>query len=263
MAATSGEIIFFTDVRQTLHSESLEALVSCFADPRVGAACGELFIQSGTTVEEANVGLYWRYEKWIRRQLDRVGTLLVVTGCIYALRRSLARPIPPDTLGDDAFLPSNVILEGYRIVFEPRARAYDFPTSLDTEFGRKVRTLAGLYQLVQRMPRIALPVNPMWLQFFSYKLGRLLMPYALIVMAVASFALPSPWNALALAAQGAFYGVALADRWIPDYFRLKRLTAPVRTFVVLMAASLCAASVLFVPPGRLWKTTRVQPAGSA
>jgi hypothetical protein len=42
---------------------------------------------------------------------------------------------------------------------------------------------------------------------------------------------------------------------------VKRLSAVCRTFVVLMAAALCAGSILFVPAGRLWKQTRVKAAG--
>ena len=53
-----------------------------------------------------------------------------------------------------------------------------------------------------------------------------------------------------------------ADFLIPEGFPPKRLTAPVRTFVVLMAASLCAVSIFFVPAGALWGETRVGAAAA-
>ena len=91
-----GEILFFTDVRQQLDRAALRELVACFGDPSVGVASGELFIRDGTTREEANVGLYWQYEKWIRRRLSRLDSVLGATGCIYAMRRELAVELPED-----------------------------------------------------------------------------------------------------------------------------------------------------------------------
>ena len=61
----TGEILFFTDVRQELHKDSLANLIACFADPEVGVASGELVIRDGNGHEEESVGLYWKYEKWI------------------------------------------------------------------------------------------------------------------------------------------------------------------------------------------------------
>ena len=97
----------------------------------------------------------------------------------------------------------------------------------------------------------------MWIHFFSHKLARLLMPWAMIAAAVASFGLPAPWKAWAIGAQAAVYVLALLDAWLPARFPLKRLTSPVRTFAVLMTASLCAVAIFFVPPRLLWRETRV------
>jgi cellulose synthase/poly-beta-1,6-N-acetylglucosamine synthase-like glycosyltransferase len=257
MQVASGEIVFFTDVRQRLHPQALRYLVESFADPQVGMVTGELLIVNAGAEEEHGAGLYWRYEKWIRRQMNRARSLIVVTGCIYAMRRELLVPIPPGILVDDAYLPVSVLLRGYRIYFEERAKAYDFPTSLQTEFRRKVRTLAGLYQLVGHFPELLLPWRPTGFHFLSYKFSRLLLPYALITIAVASFALPHPWRAVALTTQTLFYGLAALDFWIEKPV-WKRVSSPVRTFVVLMAASLCAASVFFVPSHRLWGVTDVR-----
>jgi len=178
------------------------------------------------------------------------------------LRRSLVRPLPPATLVDDAYLPLGAILQGYRFVFERQAIAYDYPTALDTEFQRKVRTLAGLYQLVGDFPRLLNVFDLTGFQFFSYKLGRVLLPYAFLLIAVSSFWLPAPWAALVLAVQAFFYGLAAIDHWLPASSPVKRLSSVCRTFTVLLAAALCAASILFVPADRLWKQTQVKAAKS-
>jgi biofilm PGA synthesis N-glycosyltransferase PgaC len=256
MARARGEILFFTDVRQTLAPESLRNLVACFADPEVGAASGELIIREGGTQEEAHTGLYWRYEKWIRKRLSRIDSVLGATGCIYAMRASLAVPLAPGTILDDMNLPLGAFFRGYRVIFDETAQAYDFPTSLKTEFRRKVRTLAGVYQTIGAFPALLGVSNRMWIHFVSHKLGRLLAPWALVAAAVSGFFLPPGYRELALAAQAAAYALALADPLIPESFPLKRLTAPVRAFVVLMAAALCGVSILFVPQRTLWKETR-------
>jgi cellulose synthase/poly-beta-1,6-N-acetylglucosamine synthase-like glycosyltransferase len=263
IAKATGEILFFTDVRQTLDPESLSKLVSCFADPTVGVASGELVILDSAGIEEASVGLYWKYEKWIRKQLSRLDSVPGATGCIYAMRRSLARPLPPETLADDMFLPLGAFFAGYRVILDESARAFDYPTQLASEFRRKVRTLAGVYQVIGQYPALIGPGNRMWIHFISHKLARLVMPWALLAAAVSTAFLPEPWLTWMAAGQALGYGLALADYLLPSAFPFKRLTSPFRTFLVLMAASMCAVSILFLPPQRLWGRTQVSQSASA
>jgi hypothetical protein len=173
------------------------------------------------------------------------------------MRRALATPLPPDTLNDDMFLPLGAFFRGYRVIFDESALAFDYPTALASEFRRKVRTLAGVYQIVGFYPALLGPRNRTWIHFFSHKLARLLMPWALVAAAISAIFLPAPWNTVALAAQMLAYLLALADVALPSGLPLKRVTAPLRTFTVLMAASLCALAILFVPARMLWRETRV------
>ena len=248
----TGDIVFFVDVRQKLNRECLSALAERFSDPAVGAACGELIILDGETEEEQSVGLYWKVEKWIRRQMSAMGTLLVVTGCVYAIRRELAEPLPDDALGDDIFMPQAILRKGYRVVFEEKAKAFDHPTARDVEFRRKVRTLAGLYQYIGRHG-----LGPYPLHFFSYKVSRLLLPWCLLLMAVSSFFLPQPLASLAVAGQALFYLAAVADPVVPPGL-LKRVSSAARTFCMLMLASLFSASILFRSPAEMWTPTTVR-----
>jgi poly-beta-1,6-N-acetyl-D-glucosamine synthase len=257
-----GEILFFTDVRQALAPDSLRNLVACFADPSVGAVSGELVIRDGETLEELSVGLYWKYEKWLRKRESRIDSVMGATGCIYAMRRALAVPLPPGTLVDDMFLPLAAFFRGYRVILDETAIAFDYPTALDAEFRRKVRTQAGVYQIMGLYPRLLTPRNRMWFAFVSHKLARLLLPFALLLAAATTAALDEPWRASAIAAQVLFYGLALADWWIPTGFFGKRLTSPLRSFVVLLAAAFCATFVLFRPAGSVWKDTQVRSARS-
>lgn len=256
LEAVRGDIVVLTDVRQTFDPEAIARLAACFADKTVGVVTGELVIAQGASREEYNTGLYWRYEKWIRRNLNRVDAMPGATGCIYAIRRELAAAIPAGTLLDDVYIPLHAVFQGFRIYFEDQAKAYDLPSSLDLEFWRKVRTQAGMYQILFRFPRLLWPGHRMFVHFLSHKIGRLLLPFALIAMAAGSFGLAEPWREAALGAQAVFYGAAIFDSWIPERNPLKRITSVVRAFVVLVTAALCAVAVFFVPAQTLWKETR-------
>lgn len=262
LAQAKGEIIVLTDVRQEFDAAAIKNLVACFADPNVGVVTGELIIREGNTLEEQQTGLYWRYEKWIRRNLNRVDAMLGATGSIYAIRRELARPIPPGTLLDDVFLPFAIAFQGYKIYFESDAKAFDLPTGLEAEFWRKVRTQAGVYQIIGRFPGLLWPCNRRFVHFLSHKVGRLLLPFALFVALLSSVALPSPYRSFAIAGQTIFYGMALMDPFLRNDTVLKRITAVVRTFVILVAAAGCAVVVFFLPATKLWRETRVEQARS-
>ena len=252
LARASGEILFLTDVRQRLDPACLRHLVACFADPSVGVVSGELVFLSSATSEQADIGVYWAYEKRIRAAQSSVGSVPGATGAIYAMRRELAVVLPQQALLDDVYLPLAAFFRGFRIVWEPSARAFDYPAALASEFRRKVRTLAGVYQIVGFFPAILAPVHGLWIHFLSHKLGRLLVPYALIALAASTPSLPAPLAWSAGCAQAGFYALAAADRWIPERFPMKRFSSPARTFVVLMAAGVAALSILVRPAQRLW-----------
>jgi cellulose synthase/poly-beta-1,6-N-acetylglucosamine synthase-like glycosyltransferase len=143
------------------------------------------------------------------------------------MRRSLWQPLPADTILDDVLTPMRVVMAGYRVLFEERACAFDRTASDSSAEGRrKLRTLAGNYQLLWLEPRLLLPWrNPAWVQFMSHKVGRLLVPYALPVLLVLSFLLAqhSPFYAALFAAQGAFYLLATYGAWLEH---ARNTTAP-------------------------------------
>jgi cellulose synthase/poly-beta-1,6-N-acetylglucosamine synthase-like glycosyltransferase len=210
------DVLVFADARQTFAPDALRALVAPFADDRVGGVSGELVLDcesgAGTSTIGDGVGAYWRYEKWLRRHESLVGSTLGSTGAIHALRRSLWKPLPPETILDDVLAPMQAVLAGSRVVFEASARAHDRAApEAAGEFQRKTRTLAGNYQLLRLQPRLLIPlVNPVWLQFVSHKVGRLVVPWALAALLVSSALLASTGvlYLLALAGQVAFYGLA-------------------------------------------------------
>lgn len=258
----SADIVLLTDVRQRLEPDCIRRLMRYFADSTVGAASGTLKIRAGETAGEASTGLYWKYESWIRTSLSRVDSLLGATGPIYAMRRTLVRPLPVGCILDDMWLPMQVVLDGYRAILAPDAVAWDYPTSLTSEFGRKVRTQAGLYQLLGFERRLLDPSrNRLFGSFVNLKLFRLLLPYFLIVALASSLFLASPWREICLALQAGCYGLAAIDSLLPDGHVLKRATAPLAAFVTLVSAAFVAQAIFFRDPASLWTTTQVRLSG--
>jgi len=208
-----GEIVVMADARQTFDTRALRALVAPFADTAVGAVSGELILTSGgaTHVGEG-VGLYWRYEKFIRRHESLADSTVGATGAIYAIRRALFAPVPADTILDDVLIPMTIVGRGYRVLFEATARAYDRPAATaPEEFRRKVRTIAGTFQLFARNRWLLSPRrNRLWLQTVSHKGLRLMSPLLLGALVASNVLLvEAPLYRLALGAQLAFYGAAL------------------------------------------------------
>jgi cellulose synthase/poly-beta-1,6-N-acetylglucosamine synthase-like glycosyltransferase len=256
----SGQVLFFTDVRQPLDRLALRHLIANFHDPTVGAVSGELRLLRSSDGKPVDLDLYWRYELWARRRHSVIDSMFNTTGCIYAVRRELVDPLPPDTLIDDALIPLRAFFRGYRVVFDPEAIAFDDPSLFATGFDRRLRTLAGLWQLHVRLPRLFTGANRMRFHFLSHKFSRLLLPWAIVLAAAATFALPdSPFRTLLLIQELALVALAIADRAIPAAFPLKRLSSPARTFLLMNAAALLAIVVFFVPANRLWRPRPAAP----
>jgi biofilm PGA synthesis N-glycosyltransferase PgaC len=221
VARASFDILVFADARQRFAPDAVRRLVMCFDDPSVGAVTGELILESGSEDGSGigqGVGLYWTYEKWMRRLEARVDSTLGATGAIYAMRRALWRPLPAETLLDDVLAPMWTVLAGYRVVFEEQALAFDRPER-DTaaESRRKTRTLAGNYQILWLEPRLLVPgLNRVWLQYVSHKVGRLLVPWCLGGALISSIALSgTAWiYTIACILQVGFYGLALIGAWL-------------------------------------------------
>jgi biofilm PGA synthesis N-glycosyltransferase PgaC len=254
----TGAILIFADARQMFAPDAIRELVAPFADPAVGGVTGELLLdgeasrvvgrRSGidrrrlgmdrrtrddgvpgrrwqvdrrggvvSTIADG-AGLYWKYEKQLRRWESRIHSTLGATGAIYALRRALYRPLPADTILDDVLTPMRAVLGGYRVVFSERAFAFDrSAVDASAEQRRKVRTLAGNVQILGQEPRLLVPIlNPVWLQYVSHKLGRLLVPYALLALFTASMALANHRvvYALALLAQCTLYLLGGYGAWL-------------------------------------------------
>jgi hypothetical protein len=145
------------------------------------------------------------------------------------------------------------------VIFDPEALAFDYPAAEGGEFRRRLRTLAGLWQLFVRLPQLFSSANRMRFHFLSYKFGRLVLPWAILLILGSTLALTdSRWRNFLLVDELMLVALAVLDRFVPRAFFLKRVSSPARTFVAMNAAALLAVLVFFVPPGTLWRPTRIE-----
>ncbi len=208
-----SNIVVLTDARQEIAANTLSELLANFADEQVGVVSGELvFRDEHWNAATSGIGSYWRYEKFIRRSESLFASVPGATGALYAIRKWLFHPIPAGALLDDVAIPMQAVVEGRRCVFEEHAVVYDRPSaSVRAETIRKRRTIAGTAQLMRLYPSWLSPwKNPIWFQFVSHKLGRLLSPFLLILVFALNFSLLQQRLYAALyVVQAAFYGAAL------------------------------------------------------
>jgi len=242
IAAAQGEIIVFTDARQKIETNALEMLMENFADPDVGCVSGELMLgdpESGEAVK--GMGLYWKFEKRVREMESSSGSVVGATGALYAVRKGLLGNVPPETILDDVYIPMNVVRQGFRVVFDPRAHAWDVADQgTEREFNRKVRTLSGNYQLLQLSPWLLSGANPLRFEFVSHKLMRLVVPFALAATLIASMVLRPAIYRIALVLQIAFYALSFLVVAQMKHGWLARLSDAAFTFVILNTAAVVA-----------------------
>lgn len=187
LEVAAGDIVVFTDARQRIAVDSLKALVGHFSDPGVGCVSGALMLGSGDAGSLRGVGSYWKFEKSVRFWESTSGSTVGATGALYAARRSLVPRLPTGLVLDDLFIPMTIARSGARVIFEPKALAWDnLPARARQEFRRKVRTLFGNYQLVRLAPWLLTAKNPLLFEFISHKLCRLAVPFAIIAAVLVS-----------------------------------------------------------------------------
>lgn len=266
MAAASGDLLVFVDVRPELAPDALEELISNFADPSVGCAAGELTLRrEGHGVTAAAVsGLYWRYEQWIRHCEARWDSPVGVYGGFYAVRRVLATPFPAGTILDDMYQPLAIIRQGYRSVLDGNACVHDtWPKTTAREFDRKVRTLAGNFQLFQLAPWLFTFENRVLLQLVSHKALRLIVPYCFAALLLTSLLLSHgslPYAAFA-AGQAAWWLLsAVSLRYSLPL--LARLGGAGGALLVLNAAAVVGLYRFLFTRQQLWRLWKVPPSSS-
>lgn len=256
----SGDVVLFADTRQRIEPGALRALLRPLADPEVGAVGGELAFERAASDFGSGVDFYWRYEKFIRSHEAESGSMVGVSGALYAARRELLPVIPEGLVLDDVWIPLHIARDGTRVVFASDARAWDRPSKHpEQEEQRKRRTLAGNFQLIARQPTLLLPwMHPLGWRLWGHKWLRLLAPWCMLGLFISNLFLAptSPRWLTLLLVQCAFYAIAFAAVRRPALLGF----TPVRVIATFVRLNLYAVLGLFDflggRAGPIWSVTR-------
>jgi cellulose synthase/poly-beta-1,6-N-acetylglucosamine synthase-like glycosyltransferase len=237
-----GEIIIFNDTRQIVEPGAIEKMLSNFADPSVGCVSGALIIgDPDRAVAKTGESVKMAMENRIRSWEGKSGSMIGALGAFYAARKELIVEIPEGTLLDDVYVPLHIIRQGYRVILEDQARAWDdINPSVQQEFSRKVRTLTGNYQLLKLAPWLMGSSNPVWMEFFSHKILRLASPFMLLILLLTSFSASGEFYKIAGAVQVLAYLSALFAIGFPALSNRLRFPNFALTFTTLNAAAFVA-----------------------
>ena len=255
-AESTGEILILTDASALLDSRAVREIVEAFGSEEIGVVSGEMVPRHGEGVV-ATLDIYRRMDNRLRRLEGRLHSSMGAAGALYGIRRDLFTPPEPDTILDDFVTPLRTVLKGRRVIICPEARFWELErTTFETEFRRKVRTLAGNFQAVARLSRLAIPLkSPVWFSLVSHKLIRLLTPYVMLALFVLNvFLVGHPWFHALLAAQVAFYLAALLGWRMKHRARTIGLLHYPYMFVLMQMANLMALpSYLGRSASPMWK----------
>jgi cellulose synthase/poly-beta-1,6-N-acetylglucosamine synthase-like glycosyltransferase len=162
----AGDIVVFSDANAMYEADAIRKLVRNFADPVVGCVTGEArYMKGNRSTADVSERAYWGYEIWIKRLETAIGSMVGGDGAIYAIRKSLWRPLPEDAIND--FLnPLQIVGAGWRGVYEPRAVCYeDTAAGISREWKRRVRIVSRSWRAVFQAPGV---LNPFKVGFFSF-----------------------------------------------------------------------------------------------
>lgn len=183
VAASTGEIIAFTDANTIIAADALSAFSDHFADSRIGCVCSYLEVVNSFEGQTAKINSrYWRFEEALKLLETETGTTLSADGGLFAIRRSLYSPTPPDII-DDMHTSMNVLLSGARVISSRTVLAEERTTPVQNdEFRRKVRIACRAFNCFRLLaPRLNSAPLEIVYKFYSHKMLRwLALPIGLL-----------------------------------------------------------------------------------
>lgn len=242
MPLATGEFVVFSDANSMYQPDALRWLMRPFADPKVGYVVGhQLYEDKEASSAGSAENVYWHYEIALKEAESRVASVVGGDGAMYAIRRSVWIPIAHDEISDFV-LPLRLVAQGYRGVFERRARCVESTgASFKAEFRRRTRIVNRSLTAVMRVPRALQPFHVGWnaVLLFVHKVLRWFTPFFMVGALVGNYmAVSDGGNVVTrtlLYLQLAFYALSVLGIvpglrsiplfYLPFYFCLSNLAA--------------------------------------
>ena len=264
--AAKGEILVFSDADFYLDAHSLREMVRKFADPQVGGVCGARKAAPRPPGESTGEGegMYHRWDKWQKVRESRIGSVFAADGLLYAIRRELYVPVSLAAQADDIAISTRVPLQGYRLLFEPRATAWEEATiDAREEFRRKIRVTNHSVRALFAIGTPLVTSGFYSVELLSHKLVRHFIPFFLIPLLISNAFIAGEglFYTLVMAGQLLVYALALIGAALREHpaGRLRILTIPYYFCFVNAAAFLGILSIFRGRKLDAWTTRSVTP----
>jgi cellulose synthase/poly-beta-1,6-N-acetylglucosamine synthase-like glycosyltransferase len=257
-----GEVIVFSDAASLYDRGAIRALVRNYADPTVGAVSGmyKYINKAKASVGSATI-VFWNFENFIKSRQTRIKTVTGCCGCIYSVRKVLYTALPPIIISD-LVEPLTILKKGYRIVFEPRALAFEETTEkTKDEFKMRVRVIVrGMNGLLYMRTLL----NPFRYPFVAFQLlSHKVLRWFIPVFCLAAFLLTIPLSAgnrfyqVVLTLQMVFYALAVSGMLLEKKGIKHKIFYLPMYFTIVNAASLVSLFKVFKGENIVvWQTQR-------
>jgi cellulose synthase/poly-beta-1,6-N-acetylglucosamine synthase-like glycosyltransferase len=255
-----GEILVFSDATTVYHPQALRCLAANYVDPKVGAVSGRYqYFDLHNSATGLSTIAFWNYENLIKKFQSRIRTISGCCGCIYSVRRDLYTRLAPDIISD-LVQPLWILKQGYRVVFEDRALAYEETTKTTSEeFSMRVRVITRGMRGLLSVSELLNPAKHAWIAFqlLSHKVLRWFAPvYLVLLFASSALMWRVPAYRFVFAAQALFYLLAILSVLVPMHRRVKLLGVPLYFCTVNTAALFSLIELWRGKKYAVWETVR-------
>lgn len=190
MQFIDSEIVVFTDANTFLNKDAVINICKNYCDANVGGVAGEkrIFINAEADASTAGENMYWKYESKLKQWDSELNTSIGAAGELFSIRRDLYQPVPENTILDDFIISMRIAIQGFKVVYEPKAYAIETSSlSINEELKRKIRIAAGGIQSIVALKELLSPFKQPLLtfQYISHRVLRWsITPFLLIIVLI-------------------------------------------------------------------------------
>lgn len=259
---SSGEILVFSDATTIYQKDALRKIVRSFADPGVGCVAGQLvYVDRAATAVGKGCRSYWGYEKFLKKCESRLGSLIGVSGCLYAVRR-ICQVRLSNQMIDDFVIATEIHLQGLRTVYEPEAISMEDTNNRgQDELRMRIRVISQTLRALNKYKEVlSLSRHGIFaFQMISHKVLRYLVPAFLIAALVTNWLLinKSTFFYYFLLGQSAFYLLALIGG-LAERLKVKIGPLAIPYYFALVNVASIAGIIRFISGGTqvVWEPMR-------
>ena len=259
---SSGEILVFSDATTIYQLDAIRKIVRSFADPDVGCVAGQLvYVDNAESAVGKGCQSYWGYEKFLKKCESQLGSLIGVSGCLYAVRR-ICQVRLSNQMIDDFVIATEIHLQGLRTVYEPDAVSMESTNKRGKdELRMRIRVISQTLRALSKYREVfSLSRHGMFaFQMMSHKALRYLVPIFLLGLLVTNWLLINDSAAYYYSfwGQAGFYFSAFVG-WVAERMKVKIGPLAIPYYFMLVNIASVAGIIRFINGGTqvVWEPLR-------